>query len=261
MSYWVPVAGKLRNISVGSWGNVWGIDARGIAFRYSGYDAKPWVEVPFGKKLNDISAARDGTVWAGGTGFAVRFDWDQEKWVDGETSGLEKCDVVSISAGSESSVWCTSSLELAYRLSADKKWERAEMQTASWISAAGDGTVWKVYLGKPHRRTGKDEDWPQFGSVALSRIVVGSRMNVWGLEQHRGTAMRYLGLQKHAQWVEIPDPQTARREGLDLRFVGIGAAEDGSVWAVDDTDTVFRYEGDRSATLFSGPAYWRPPSL
>ncbi|MFI0228218.1 tectonin domain-containing protein [Streptomyces sp. NPDC017086] len=61
MADWKQISGALVRIAVGSRTNVWGVNAGGNIYRYTGNDASPWVQVP--GALSDIGAGADGTVW------------------------------------------------------------------------------------------------------------------------------------------------------------------------------------------------------
>lgn len=61
MAGWVQIPGALTRISAGSSTNVWGVNAAGNIFRYTGNDANPWVQIP--GALSDIGVGADGTVW------------------------------------------------------------------------------------------------------------------------------------------------------------------------------------------------------
>ncbi|WP_348533727.1 tectonin domain-containing protein, partial [Kitasatospora sp. GAS204B] len=52
MAEWKTIVGSLSAISAGSRTSVWGVNGSGEIFRYSGYDANPWVSIP--GSLTDI---------------------------------------------------------------------------------------------------------------------------------------------------------------------------------------------------------------
>lgn len=64
MPEWKQIRGNLTAISAGSRTNVWGVNAAGNIYKFSGYDdlgTSPWIQIP--GSLSDIGAAADGTVW------------------------------------------------------------------------------------------------------------------------------------------------------------------------------------------------------
>jgi virginiamycin B lyase len=61
MATWKKVSGSLVAISAGSRTDVWGIDPAGSIYRYTNYDANPWIKIDGG--ATDVGAAADGTVW------------------------------------------------------------------------------------------------------------------------------------------------------------------------------------------------------
>ncbi|MEV5202818.1 tectonin domain-containing protein, partial [Streptomyces sp. NPDC053720] len=75
-NHWKKIPGGLTRISAGSRTNVWGVNANGNIYRYTGDDANPWVQIPGG--LTDIGAAADGTVWGvNSAGSIYRYTGDQ----------------------------------------------------------------------------------------------------------------------------------------------------------------------------------------
>ncbi|KAJ7804747.1 hypothetical protein B0H14DRAFT_2586692 [Mycena olivaceomarginata] len=58
MASWKQISGGLTRISAGSVSNVWGVNAGGNIFRYTGDDSNPWVQIP--GALTDIGAGADG---------------------------------------------------------------------------------------------------------------------------------------------------------------------------------------------------------
>ena len=83
-NYWVNIKGSLKRISAGSRSNVWGVNAVGSIFRYTGDDNNPWINIP--GTLTDIGAAADGTVWGvNASGQVFRYTGDQgdpNHWVN-----------------------------------------------------------------------------------------------------------------------------------------------------------------------------------
>ncbi|MFJ1673989.1 tectonin domain-containing protein, partial [Streptomyces sp. NPDC088251] len=66
----------------------------------------------------------------------------------------------------------------------------------------------------------------------LSRISVGSRTNVWGVNSGGGI-YRYTNDDANP-WVNIPGSLS-----------DIGAAADGTVWGVNSGGNIYRYTGDQ----------------
>ena len=46
MAEWNQIPGALSAVSAGSSTNVWGVNAAGNIYRYTGDDANPWIEIP-----------------------------------------------------------------------------------------------------------------------------------------------------------------------------------------------------------------------
>ncbi|MFH0176088.1 tectonin domain-containing protein, partial [Streptomyces cacaoi] len=74
-------------------------------------------------------------------------------------------------------------------------------------------------------------DWVPV-SGGLSRISVGSRTNVWGVNSS-DQIYRYTGHDANP-WTGIPGGA-----------VDVGAAADGTVWVVNSAGGIYRYTGDQ----------------
>ncbi|MFF3140053.1 tectonin domain-containing protein, partial [Streptomyces mirabilis] len=74
-------------------------------------------------------------------------------------------------------------------------------------------------------------DWVSV-SGGLSRISVGSRTNVWGVNSS-DQIYRYTGHDANP-WTGIPGSA-----------VDVGASADGTVWVVNSDGGIFRYTGDQ----------------
>ncbi|KAJ7574961.1 hypothetical protein C8J56DRAFT_1032801 [Mycena floridula] len=118
-NHWTKISGALKRISAGSRTNVWGVNAAGNIYRYTGDDSNPWVQIP--GALTDIGAG------------------DSKHWV--QIPGA----LTAISAGVETNVWGVNSAGNIYTSTGDdaKPWVQVAGGLVD-IGAGTDGTVWGV---------------------------------------------------------------------------------------------------------------------
>lgn len=127
---WVRVSGKLKQISVGNGYKVWGVNSADQIYRRSG---NGWVRVK--GALKHVSAASDGTVWGVNSAGAI-YRWNGSGW--NKIPGALKM----ISVGSRSQVWGVNSAGSVYKWSGSR-WIKKPGVLKN-VSVAADGTVWGV---------------------------------------------------------------------------------------------------------------------
>ena len=232
---WKTIVGALSRISAGSATNVWGVNAAGTVFRYTGDDGNPWVGIP-GVVLTDIGAAADGTVWgvdANADGQIFRYTGnkgDPNHWVNIKGS------LTRISVGSVSNVWGVNAVGNIFRYTGfDSNPWASVPGTLSDIGAGADGTVWGVNSsGQIYRYTGDQGDpnhWVNIPGATLSAISAGVRTNVWGVNASNAEAVyTYLNDDKNP-WLKI-----------DGSLADIGTGADGVVWGVDTASAIYRWD-------------------
>ncbi|HLT84290.1 MAG TPA: tectonin domain-containing protein [Phototrophicaceae bacterium] len=101
---WMPVRGALKQVSVGSASQVWGVNAADKIYRWNG---SSWTQVS--GALKHVSVAADGTVW--GVNAADRiYRRDGDRWT------LVPGALDQVSTGSGALVWGVNSSDAIYRL-------------------------------------------------------------------------------------------------------------------------------------------------
>ncbi|MFJ4648947.1 tectonin domain-containing protein [Streptomyces bobili] len=74
------IRGNLTATAAGFRTNVWGVNAAGNIYKFSGYDdlaSSPWIQIP--GSLSDIGAGADGTVWGvNAAGNIYRYTGDRQ---------------------------------------------------------------------------------------------------------------------------------------------------------------------------------------
>jgi virginiamycin B lyase len=224
MSGFTQIDGSLKQISVGSATNIWGVNAAGYIFRYTGNNANPFVVIP--GNLIHVSAAADGSVWgvnAGGNVFYYRIDRGGPFIQVGGLSGFRR-----VSVGSRNDVWgITTTVGAIFR-----NLVASPIQvpgTLVDVSVGADGTVWGV--------NGNNElfrfDGAYFDQIGeggnFMRISVGSVTNIWGVTPH---STIYRGTGNDAEpFAHMPGT-----------LVYVSAAADGTVWGLDAADNIYRYD-------------------
>jgi len=126
-----------------------------------------------------------------------------------------------------------------------KLWVTIAGPVLSQISAAGDGTVWGLdQAGTIYRRDGVT--WTPIQG-ALTRISVGSKAEVWGVNDKSGNIFRWNADPGNPGWIgPIEGPATTK-------LVDVSVAADGSVWGVGKDKKAYW----RRKNYFM-PAAWGP---
>lgn len=129
---WTPVPGELKQISVGNASNVWGVNAGGNIYKWTGTG---FIQMP--ESFASVSVAADGTVWALKPDDSIR-RWNGSGWTPSAGS------LRWISAGSASNVWGVNSAGLVYKLNATTGgWEMPTVPSGTFkgVATASDGTT------------------------------------------------------------------------------------------------------------------------
>ncbi|MFT3922337.1 MAG: fibronectin type III domain-containing protein [Myxococcales bacterium] len=132
---WTSVSGTLKQISVGSADNVWGVNAGGNIYKWNRSTTK-WSQMP--GLLGAVSVAADGTVWGLAQDYKSILRWNGTAFVT-FTGTLN-----AISAGSASNVWGVTASGTVYKLNAaGTGWGKPLVPTGAFVnvSVASDGTV------------------------------------------------------------------------------------------------------------------------
>lgn len=164
---------RLKQISVGNASNIWGVNVNDQVFRYNGSD---WTEPNAGARLKHVSVASDGTVWGVSSDDQV-WRWDGSNWSTPNPGARLK----QICTGSASQVWGVNSTDMVYRYDGSDWQEPNPGARLKYVTVASDGTVWGVNSADMvYRHNGTEWQEPNPGA-RLKQISVGSAALVWGV--------------------------------------------------------------------------------
>ena len=128
---WQQVPGKLKQISVGSASQIWGVNKNDEIFQYVN---NQWQKISGG--LKHVSVAADGTVWGVNAGDLIHQYLGNNQWKQ-ISGGLKQ-----ISVGSASQIWGVNKNDEIFRY-VNNQWEKIS-GGLKYVSVAADGTVWGV---------------------------------------------------------------------------------------------------------------------
>lgn len=155
---WIATPGTLKQISVASLQQIWGVSATDEVYRWTGTG---WTRMP--GALTQISVAADGTVW-GVTALGSIYRWTGSRWE--LVAGQAKY----VSVGSADNVWVIGSDDIVYQRSG-ATWQRTGGLSLAKISASAQGELWGVTAGNQiYKRTGST--WQQMDGQLMD-ISVG----------------------------------------------------------------------------------------
>ena len=174
---WELLPGALRQISVASKTEFWGVTAKGELLRYS--PPTSWVKVstPGSKSMRWISAASDGTIIGITVGSEIhRFDAKAESWTQlpGQLS--------EVAAGSASNIWGVNASQQVWHFDAAAKVWNLMPGTLTHISVGSDGEVWGTSGTPSDARLWRwsGQKWQQMLGK-LQDVAVGSASYIAGV--------------------------------------------------------------------------------
>jgi virginiamycin B lyase len=214
---WSPAPGVLKQVAVGSAGQVYGLTPRGAVVRWDGREF-----LPFAGALNQLSVTSGGGLWGLSNNGEI-YRHGKRGWT------LIPGRLKMISAGSSRSVWGLSNDGAIYRR-AKEDWVQVPGALRA-ISAGAGGAVYGLSNKGKIYRYARGAFAPVPG--LLSQISVGSAKHVWGLSED-GRVYQLQG-------------GSFRQVEGKLAQLSVGA--DGEVWGISVRGEVFRY----SATPRAAP--------
>jgi hypothetical protein len=180
----------------------------------------PLYKGPVAGALTCVSVGRDGTVWGVNIKNVSSKIWRWGKFGWEPVAGT----LTQVAVGSAAEVWGLNDGSIS-------KWDGTGWAPVSgpklsWISAAGDGSVWGLSAaGEIFRRSAGV--WETVGGPAnavLTRISVGNSTQVWGVDGKSGTSFRWSA--KPPAWTPVTVPKLS----------DVSVADDGSLWGVGATN-------------------------
>ena len=236
-SGWKDVPGKLKQVSVGTRDQVWGVNSDGNIrnFRNGTWETPPGAQIA--GSITCVSVAEDGAVWAVNSDGNV-YRRDVNAWTPVPTDKVgEKLAQISVRSADE--VWGVGSDGDVYQWTKDSSWNPVPGDELAWVSAAQDGTVWGVSPDGRilHRDRDKDkETWTTISGGKLSKISVGSASRVYGVNAE-GAIFRWTG----RDWGKV-----------DGTLGSVAVATDGTLWGVKPDGGV-QYYLHAAPLVVSGP--------
>ncbi len=208
---WKRVDGRLRHISMGSDGTVWGVNSSNRVYRRV---RGRWREVRGRLKMLDVGNARN--IWGIGTDDRI-YRWGGRSWK--QVRGRLK----NISVGSDGTVWGTNSNDQIFWWDG-RRWQRISGFLRE-VSVGNRNAIWGVNSqGTPFRWTGKG--FVQI-SGRLKHVAVAKNGDVFAL----GTNARVLQY----------DASRRRWMGRGTRtFAQLSGGDGSRLWGVTGNDRIFR---------------------
>ncbi|MEO7021010.1 MAG: tectonin domain-containing protein [Ktedonobacteraceae bacterium] len=159
----------LTQVSCGSQGNVWGVDASHNIYHYQSSDGTNWTHAQIPGTLSQVSAAADGTVWGvNAAGLIYRY-------VGNNTWTLISGKLAHVSVGSASLIWGVDPNGLIYQYTGSA-WTQIPGNLKQ-VSVAADGTVWGVNAAGLIYRYAGNNTWTQIlghGQGANAELANGN---------------------------------------------------------------------------------------
>ncbi len=229
---WQPVSGRFNQVTVGGADNIWGVSSNNELFRYQGNNSQgnnPWEHIA--RLIKYVSAGSDGEVWALTPSDTIfRYKKDSNKWI--KVYGNLK----QISAADINNIWGVNRENKVYRYQ-NNKWGPISGKPLKYVSVDSDGKVWGLDPeNNIYRRKGNW--WQPVPGKLLKQISVGDAAfhKIWGVNKDNDV-FHYLGDNK---WGYI--------NGKEMKYVSV--QKDGTVWGLDPEDNIYRRT----------PTSWQPVS-
>ena len=177
----IAAATTFQKIYVANANDIWLLDQNGNASQSTGGPAN-WNAIPVpGGPFSTLSAASDGTVYGitnSGPAQPVLMQYmgPGTGWVNAGCNYL----LVSVEAGSSTSVWALDGAGTVYKLEGGSTWRNVD-GSLSAISVSADDQVWGIDKSSSNLCFYTGEGW--FPSPnSLQQISAGNAINVWGID-------------------------------------------------------------------------------
>ena len=167
---WAAVPGRLKQIEVGTASEVWGVGTDNRVYRWGG---RSWKQKR--GRLKQISVGADGTIWGVNSANKI-FVWNGRKWR--KIGGRLK----QISVGSRAHVWGVNGNNEIFRWGGRGRWVRVTGRMKQ-VSVSSNGDVYAISpADEVFRRDDASGEWIK-QSGALKQISVGDGSQLWGVNQ------------------------------------------------------------------------------
>ncbi len=168
-SSWTQIGGTLSQVSVGSAEHIWGVQADGDVFRRNG---NSWSRV--GGHFKQLSVANDGTVWGvqnDGDIFVRRPDgWEK---IGGKLS--------QVAVGSRTNVWGVQANGNVF-VRQGPRWIKTTGKLKQ-VAISADGACWGIHFDNNRLLRWNGDGWDDTG-VVRKQVSVGSASVVWAVDDN-----------------------------------------------------------------------------
>ncbi|MCG9893260.1 MAG: zinc dependent phospholipase C family protein [Thermosynechococcaceae cyanobacterium MS004] len=185
--------------------------------------------------LIDISASSDGLVWGiDSSGYIYQYDNLSKSWQQ-QKNDLR---LTQISIGNSTNIWGISDAGMTLQYDQTSQNWQPMSEKLTLVAAAADGSVFGLNSeGEIFQYEAASNSWQiQPTTLKLGRIAVGSGANIWGLDS-TGAIYQY-------------EPVTLTWQLIPGELVCISAAEDGTVFGLNQAGDIFLYVGEPQMTWY-----------
>lgn len=184
-STWNNIGGELNFIRVGANHAVWGINAIGQTYAWDSSTGS-WLNIP--GTLTSLSVGADGTVWGINAQQQIyQYNGSMQAWVNVPGS------LVEISVGDANNIWGVNQQNQVYRYDATKPgWDLIPGAVLADISVSFDGTVWGANPQGTLYQWNSSSGAFSFVGNGATKVYVGNAAAVWGLDTNTGAALNWF---------------------------------------------------------------------
>jgi len=230
-AFYVP--GVLAHVSVGSDGEVWGLNHKGTVYKFlwNGYKYR-WTKM-YEKRLKQISVGNANIIWGIDlTGNPLQLI--DKQWCNKSIDKNKKIQIKWISVGNDGEVWAIPDNNddcCAYRWNKKgQKWDEENItnnknKKICMISVVDANNMWAVDNSEIVYYRESNKKWNIINYIRFKHISAGIDNTVWGIN-HLG----YIYYKKDKIWERING---------NLRIVSVGNKY--NIWGVSDTGFIYRW--------------------
>ena len=221
---WYNIPGKLKQISAGDGGEVWGVNSANNIYRYNGNHG--WTQIA--GQLKHVSVGQNGVVWGVNSNDDVFRYNGNNTWT--QIAGKLK----QVDVGPLGEVWGVNSSNNIYRYNGNNTWTQVTGASLKYVSVGESGVVFGVAPDGRIYRSNSTNTWALIAGN-LKQIDFGPNQNdgvdlgIWGVN-YQDQIFRYNG---GGTWTQIPG---------GLKHVSVGAH--GYRWGVSSSDDIFYLVAD-----------------
>lgn len=169
---WHQIPGKLKQISVGNHAHIWGVNANNDIFQWQGQQG--WAHIS--GKLASISVGADGTVWGlDEVGNILSYENAQWNTIDGN--------LTQITVANADEIWGINANNDIFYLQANRTWQSVPGKL-TYISNASDNNIWGIGLDS-HVYYRVNNEWKKSVYGGNKHLIsIGSNQYLWAIDQH-----------------------------------------------------------------------------